>query len=104
MIPLLQAYTLSNFSEFIGIGIVQAMGGSLFLIGILILLGIAFISWKMNLHITGAFFLSFLAISFLNIYFNDAGFNDIGLFGTLYNVMLFGMAIIFLMVINDMRK
>lgn len=104
MIPLLQAYTFGDFSGLIGVGLLQALGGSLLLIGLGILLAIGFICWKLNVHITGAFFLSFLAMSFLKIYFNDPGFTDIGLFGTLYNIMLFGMAIIFVLFINDLRK
>ena len=94
MTILYQAFTLGDFSSFIGNGIVLSLGGSLLIVGLLILLTIAFLSWKYNIHITMAFFLSFIALTFLKIYFDQPGVNDIGLFGTLYNIMLFGMAIV----------
>lgn len=103
MIPLLQAFTLGDFAGFIGVGIAQSFGGSLFLIGLAILFVIGLFCWRYNVHITGAFFMSFIALSILKEYFNDPS-NDIGLFGTLYNIMLFGMAVVFVMFINDLRK
>lgn len=104
MMPLLQTFGLEELSSFIGVAIVQAMGGSLFLLGLTILIVIAVICWKLNVHITAGFFLSFIAMSFLKLYFNDPGFGDIGIFGTLYNIMLFGMAVMFVMFLNDLRK
>lgn len=104
MMPLLQAYTLGDFSGFLGLGIVQAFGGSLFLVGLGILMVIALFCWRYNVHITTSFFLAFIALSFLKMFFNDPGFSDIGLFGTLYNVMLFGMAVIFVIFLMDLRR
>lgn len=104
MYPILQAYTLGEFSGFIGNGMVQALGGSSLFIGVAVLLAIAFMAWRLNLHITVTFGMAFIALSFLKTYFEDVGTSDIGIFGVLYNLMILGMALVFLMVINDTRK
>lgn len=78
-----------------GNAFIQTTGGSALILGILLLLIIAYVAYRYNFHITTTYFFAFLIMTVLKVYFNDAiALNDIGLFGTLYNLMLLGLAIV----------
>lgn len=100
MTLLFQANTMSELGTFLGSGIIHAFGGSALILGLAILLAIGIICWRLNVHLTSAYFLSFIALTFLKEYLNTSTTTDIGLFGTLYNIMLFGMALVTVSIIH----
>lgn len=93
--------TFQDFSGLIGRGITYGFGGSITLMALFVVGGIAFVMWFRRGTMQETYFFTFIALGLLRIYSDNSAFNDKGIFGMLHNLFLLASAFIWAKILTS---
>ena len=96
--------TANEFAQLLGAGFFAAVGNSLVILSLLLLITLAYIAWRQQLTMEETYFVAFIIFGFLRIFANDSQFNDVGTFGLLHNLLMIGSAIVWAIILATRNR